>query len=245
MQADRSEISILVASKRTVVCELYSQALNRHSRFRVAARAGTVPEILRAVETTRIDVALISTVFGESPLDAVSSLQQIRASHPAVKSVLLFDRDESHLIVPAFRAGARGVFCVGKDDFKRLCRCVAQVHAGQVWASTSELNQLLDAFSHRPVATLVSADGHRLVTKREEDIIRLVEEGFTNRDMARELHLSEHTVRNYMFRIFEKLGVSSRVELALLSVNNSGYTNSAGLGNNEDQSTIVTGRRYQ
>lgn len=64
----------------------------------------------------------------------------------------------------------------------------------------------------------VNADGMRLLTKREEDVVRLVAEGMQNREIAKELELSEHTVRNYMFHVFEKLGVSSRVELALYAV---------------------------
>jgi DNA-binding NarL/FixJ family response regulator len=220
MESNRRDICILVACKRTVICELYSQALNRHSGFRVVAQALSLADVLREVQRTEIDVALISSAIEEGPFTALSALQQMRTIRPAVKSVLLFDRDESHLVIPAFRAGARGVFCVGKDEFKNLCRCVDRVHAGQVWANSAQLCQLLDSLSHQPVMRLTSRDGHPLLTKREEDVVGLVREGLTNREIARELHLSEHTVRNNLFRIFDKLGVSTRVELALLAVNN-------------------------
>ena len=58
----------------------------------------------------------------------------------------------------------------------------------------------------------------RLLTKREEEVVRLVAEGLQNREIAKELKLSEHTIKNYLFHIFEKLGVSSRVELVLYAV---------------------------
>jgi DNA-binding CsgD family transcriptional regulator len=58
----------------------------------------------------------------------------------------------------------------------------------------------------------------RLLTKREEDVVRLLAEGMQNRDIANELKLSEHTVKNYLFHIFDKLGVSSRVELVLYAI---------------------------
>ena len=67
---------------------------------------------------------------------------------------------------------------------------------------------------------VVNADGMRLLTKREDEVVRLVAEGLQNRDIAKELKLSEHTVKNYLFHIFEKLGVSSRVELVLYAVSN-------------------------
>ena len=58
-----------------------------------------------------------------------------------------------------------------------------------------------------------------LLTKREQSLVQLVAEGRTNRDISRELKLSEHTVRNYLFRIFNKLGTSNRLELALYALN--------------------------
>jgi DNA-binding NarL/FixJ family response regulator len=58
-----------------------------------------------------------------------------------------------------------------------------------------------------------------LLTKREQTLVQLVTEGRSNKDISRELNLSEHTVRNYLFRIFNKLGTSSRLELALYAIN--------------------------
>jgi two-component system nitrate/nitrite response regulator NarL len=221
MDAKREQICILVACKRTVTCELYSQALNRHSGFRVATTVTTADEVLEELDRRQIDVALVSTELGDDQASVLSLLQQIRDRHPGVKSVLLFDREEVDLVVPAFRAGAKGVFCAGLDAFKNLCRCVERVHAGQIWANSAQLTLVLEAFSRLPLSRLVSAKGLRLLTKREEEIVLLVEEGFTNRDIAHHLRLSEHTVRNNLIRIFDKLGVSTRVELALYAVNHS------------------------
>jgi DNA-binding CsgD family transcriptional regulator len=68
---------------------------------------------------------------------------------------------------------------------------------------------------------VVDSDGANLLTKPEEDLIRLIADGLSNRDIARKLNLSEHTVKNYIFRIFEKLWVSNRVELVLYALSNS------------------------
>jgi DNA-binding NarL/FixJ family response regulator len=95
---------------------------------------------------------------------------------------------------------------------------VEQVHAGQIWADSSELSDLVEAISQLAPMRVVNADGMRLLTNREEDVVRLLTEGRQNRDIAHELKLSEHTVRNYLFHIFDKLGVSSRVELVMYAV---------------------------
>jgi DNA-binding NarL/FixJ family response regulator len=69
-----------------------------------------------------------------------------------------------------------------------------------------------------PSLRVVDADGANLLTKREEDLLRLVAEGLGKREIARQLNLSENTVKNYMFRIFDKLGISNRVELVLYAL---------------------------
>jgi DNA-binding CsgD family transcriptional regulator len=68
---------------------------------------------------------------------------------------------------------------------------------------------------------VVSNTGEALLTRREEEVVHLVEDGLTNRQIAVNLGLSEHTVRNNLFRIFDKLGVSTRVELALYTMRHS------------------------
>jgi DNA-binding NarL/FixJ family response regulator len=67
---------------------------------------------------------------------------------------------------------------------------------------------------------VLNSAGRTLLTPREEQVVALVAEGLGNRQIARELNLSEHTIKKYLFRVFEKLGVSTRVELVLYAVNN-------------------------
>ena len=69
----------------------------------------------------------------------------------------------------------------------------------------------------------MNANGNTLVTPRVEQVVALVAEGLSNREIAQELGLSEHTVKKYVFRIFEKLGISTRVELALYAVNHGAH----------------------
>jgi DNA-binding NarL/FixJ family response regulator len=207
--------------------ELLMAALKRRATFRVVASAATAHEVLEAVVSVNVDVALISATLADGPLSGFGALRQIRASSPDVKSVMLLDGHEHSPVVDAFRAGAKGVFCLPQSTFKALCRCVEQVHAGQIWASSSELSEVIEAFSQLAPMRVVNADGMRLLTKREEEVVRLLAEGLQNRDIAKELKLSEHTIKNYLFHIFDKLGVSSRVELVLYAVSNSGRTHAS------------------
>jgi DNA-binding NarL/FixJ family response regulator len=126
----------------------------------------------------------------------------------------LLDARTRELVVDAFRFGAHGV--IFRDEpVETLCKCIHAVSEGQVWANSLHLGFLLEALTQVSPVRLQDARGGNLLTKREEDVARLVAEGMSNREISRQLRLSEHTVRNYLFRVFEKLGISSRVELVL------------------------------
>lgn len=221
MVENASDISILVASNRRMMCEMYTQVLNRYAGLKVIGHAENVEQVIGYIKSRQIDILLLTPALAEGPSTGLLALQQIRSMTPSTKTVILIENSETHLVVPSFRAGARGVFSAASDGIKSLCRCVKKVHAGQVWANSEQLGLVMDAFSQTVPTRIVDVTGTELLTKREEEVVRLVERGLTNKDIAKELHLSEHTVRNNLFRIFDKLGVSSRVELALYSLNSS------------------------
>src|SRR5262249_51231866 len=91
----------------------------------------------------------------------------------------------------------------------------ACVHQGQIWANSRELRFVLEALGEALPLRVVDARGTVLLSHREQEVVRCVAEGLSNRDIARRLGLTEHTVKNYLFRIFDKLGVSRRGEVVL------------------------------
>jgi DNA-binding NarL/FixJ family response regulator len=89
------------------------------------------------------------------------------------------------------------------------------VHKGQIWASNEDLEHLIGALSQTKPLHLKNPDGMPLLTRREEEVVHLVADGLKNREIAERLKVKEHSIRNYLYRIFENLGVSTRVELIL------------------------------
>lgn len=214
-------ISVLIAYGNALSGELLAAALNRQANFKVVSTETKTQSVLESALNLKPDIMLISASLADGPLSGFGVLRQIRESYPDLRAIILLDSPEPHLVVDAFRVGARGVFCPPESPFKLLCRCIDKVYAGQIWANSSQLLDVMEAFSQLAPLRVVNGNGMRLLTKREEAVVRLVAEGMQNRDIARELQLSEHTVKNYLFRIFDKLGVSSRVELVLYAVSSS------------------------
>jgi len=212
---------VLVADATLMACGLVSQGLSKHSQFKVVGRAATVKGLLELLARVEPQVALISATLQDRSLNGLAVLPQIRLEHPDVRLVLMVDHADPELVVAAFRAGAKGIFSRSESHFDALCKCVSCVHRGQIWANSRQLEYLLEAVAQAPSLRLVNADGRNLLSKREEEVVHLVAEGLVNHEIAEQLHLSDHTVKNHLFHIFDKLGISSRVELVLYAVSSS------------------------
>jgi DNA-binding NarL/FixJ family response regulator len=211
-------IAVVVADANMMACRMISFGLKRHRHFDIVASVVDTAGLLEALKTFATDVLLLNANLRDGPLTGFQLLSQIRELHPRVKVVLLLNRPDPHLIVEGFRCGMKGAFALAESEIGALCKCVYSVHDGQFWANSQELGYILLAFSQSPPVRVVSADGVNLLTNREHDVVKLVADGLGNRQIAERLGLSENTVKNYLFRIFNKLGISNRVELVLYAL---------------------------
>jgi DNA-binding NarL/FixJ family response regulator len=215
---------VFLADVSRMACQLMGTAFERScNRITVVGYATDSSEILSGFTKNEIDIAVVGARLKNGPIAGLSATREIRKAHPTIGTVLLVESVERAMIVEAFRSGAVGV--LSRDEpFEVLCKCIHAVNQGQVWATGRELRFLVEALAQTPstcevdTRALKRAKGRPLLTKREQGVVDLVAEGLTNRDISRQLNLSEHTVRNYLFRIFNKIGTSSRVELAIYAL---------------------------
>lgn len=219
--ATSQPISVLIANSNRMQCQLLVSALHRRPEFHVSSCAMDVDEILHAVARSKVEIAVLGA--GAEPLGhEMAVVRRLHLAHPSIAKVLLLDIPDRDSVVSAFRSGARGVFCFSRYPFRLLCKCIHAVHRGEIWVGNDELQHLIELVSQVPSLRVVNAHGLKLLTPREEQVVALVADGLSNREVADELKLSEHTVKKYLYRIFDKLGISSRVELVLYAVSHGG-----------------------
>jgi len=208
-------VRVFIADSSALECQLMVRALQQSGEpIRVVGCATESVQIARELSKNFVDVAVISADLRDGRSFGIQIVREIRVSYPHLHTILLVDAPEGPMVVEGFRAGADGVFS-RFETFEMLCKCIYAVHKGQIWASSEELRFIIEAMAQGEKPAIKNANGARLLTKREEELAQLVAEGLTNRDISRQLTLKEHTVRNYLFRIFNKLGTSNRLELAL------------------------------
>ena len=215
--ASKNGIRVLVGDRNRLHAELLVAALTRQRGFSVLGYSGTSDRVLKAIQETEPDIVVIGANLQDGPGTGLQIVQQLRSISPAMRCVVLLEESERDQVIAAFRAGAMGVFFQSQSA-EALPKCVLSVHQGQVWANTRELHFILQALTESGSLKIVDARGMRLLTKREEQVVSLLNSGLTNREIAQRLQLSEHTVKNYFCHIYEKLGISNRVELLLYSV---------------------------
>src|SRR5580692_9328650 len=211
-------VKVFIADGSQLSCQLIAAAVRRgRYRTRVVGYATDAAGIREGLEDSDADVAVIGARLENDDLAGFHVTREIRASHSKPSVIMILDSNKPAMVVEAFRAGACGVFSRDQSS-EWLCKCIHAVHKGQVWASSKELHFVIEALGQAPLTKPISVRGTALLTKREEGVVHLVAEGMTNRDISQELKLSEHTVRNYLFRIFNKVGTSNRLELALYAI---------------------------
>lgn len=208
-------IRVLIADETAMGCQLLKHALSRFRfRFEIVACATNCLQIVECASKNPVDVALLSQSLDGGTFAGFQALNELQTSFPSVRVIMLLRAAPCDLVVDAFRAGAKGVVC-RTEPVRALCKCIQAVHQGQVWANSHQLHFLLEALMTSTPLRVVNAKGRYLLAHREDEVANLVAEGMTNREIAQKLGVAEHTVSNYLFRIYEKLGISSRVELVL------------------------------
>ncbi len=220
--AATNAIGVLIADSNQMQCQLLVSALRRRPEFQVTCCGVEMDAILSAMASSPVQVAVLSAQHSKDGWPEMAIVRRLHYAHPDVAMVLLLDTYDRDVVVNAFRSGAKGLFCFSESPFRLLCKCIQSVHQGQVWANSEQLQYLIEVVTQVPSLRVVNASGLKLLTPREEQVVALVADGLSNREVARELSLSEHTIKKYLFRIFDKLGISSRVELVLYAVSHGG-----------------------
>jgi DNA-binding NarL/FixJ family response regulator len=226
-------VRILIADQNCMASQLLAERLDRDSRFEaigVESAVGTA-DILNAVSAEKPNVVVISGDFDGAPKKGLQVARALSARGSAVHIVVLLELNTRESVVAAFRCGAKGVFC-RSNPLAELSACIERVSRGEIWASSEETGYLLEAMRNVPSCDGIDSDKVGMLSKREVQVAERAAEGYSNKQIAEQFLLSEHTVKNYLSRVFEKLGVSNRFELLFLLLKEGNGLSSRALGPN-------------
>lgn len=212
-------ISVLVADADCMSAHLIAEGLTRgRPGITIVAVSNTSTEAIRQLESNKPDVALINAHLDDGRLTGYLVLQHLQLISQKTAAIMMIPGAERDLVIDAFRGGARGVFC-RIPSIKLLSKCIRTVHGGQIWADNQNLDFILEFLTQlKPLRLVKAGGGMTRLTQRETEVVHLLTEGMSTREISNTLKVTEHTIRNYLSVIYEKLGVSGRVELALYAI---------------------------
>ena len=213
--ARSARLRILIADDHRIFREGLRKLLEAEKDFDVIGEAADGEEAARQVVQLRPDVLLLDlSMPGAHGLDALREI----GSNQATRTLLLTGAIEEAELVTALQLGARGV--VMKDAAtSMLIKAIRSVMAGEYWVGRDRVSGLVDALRPRLRERQPSRTGDYGLTSRELEVIAAIVAAYSNRDIATKLGITEKTVKRHLTNIFEKLGVSNRLELALFAMN--------------------------
>ena len=203
-----------MADRNLMGSQLLAESLGKHPGFEIVGVAATA-EMLRSNLWSKTDVAVISLESDSETRTGLQVARTVNKRQPNIRVVALLEKSTPDLVIAAFRCGATGVFS-RTEPISDLPACIERVNRGEIWASSDQCQFLLDALKNSPSCQGVDQGKIGALTQRELQVAEHAVQGQSNKQIADQLGLSEHTIKNYLFRIFEKLGVSSRIELLFL-----------------------------
>ena len=233
-------IRVLVADDTRIHTQLLSEVLRRDRQLEVINLPARFSDLVETVKTASVNVVVLSANLDEEPLRGFETLRQLRAACPGILGIMLLDSSKKEAILRAFHAGARGIF-TRHDSVESLPKCIRCVYEGQIWADSQQMSFAVEELACSPVVRAIDANGLSLLSKREMDVVRSLAEGLTNREIAERLGLSQHTIKNYLFRVYDKLGVSSRLELLFMTLSHAGAPGSTDVASPSRAANSVKG----
>ena len=212
-------INILIADDHPIFRDGLRRLLEAEPGLKVIGEACDGAEAVKMVRELKPDILLLDLAMPRHP--GLEELRDLGSGQQSVRVILLTAAAEKQQIVEALQLGARGV--VLKDSATQLLlKSIHTVMSGEYWVGRESVSNLVQY-----LRTLVQSSGEEAkqrkfgLTPRELEIVSAVVAGYANKEIAEYFKISEDTVKHHLSNIFDKLGVSTRLELALFAVNQS------------------------
>lgn len=219
MAKSSGPIRILIADDHTILRDGLRRLLEAEQDMRVVGEAADGDEAVILARQLKPDVLLLDLAMPRTP--GMEALEELSKMTVPVRTILLTAAVERTQIVEALQLGARGV--VMKESATQvLLKAIRSVTQGDYWVGRESVSDLVKTL--RDLSPSAPEDARKKqfgLTPREFEIITAIVAGYNNKDIAQKFAISEQTVKHHLTNIFDKLGVSSRLELALFAVNHS------------------------
>jgi DNA-binding NarL/FixJ family response regulator len=207
---DAPRIRVIIADSQAIFRVGIRKVLAVEDDLRVVAQAESLAQALSAVSKFPADLLLLESRISSNAPEAAS---EVLKRAPSIKIIVITSEDDAEQTVEYLRRGVCGIVtrAIAPD---LLVRCVRKVMEGEIWLDNRGVNWIIEAY--RSQSTLLTSPRPKNhLTEKELRIVACVAQGMRNKEIATEVGTSEQVIKNYLRKVYDKLGVSDRLELAL------------------------------
>ncbi|MER5194124.1 response regulator [Streptomyces sp. NPDC002755] len=212
--SEQSPIRVFLLDDHEVVRRGLADLLDSEPDISVIGDAGTVDHALARGPALRPDVAVLDVRLPDG--DGISVCRELRSQMPELACLMLTSFDDEEALLDAIMAGASG-YVLKQIKGSDLVSAVRTVASGQSMLDPATTARLMRSLRADPAETPTVPSELASLSPRERDILALIGDGLTNREIGKKLYLSEKTVKNHISRLLAKLGVQRRVQAAVLA----------------------------
>ena len=213
----KTTIRIMVADDHPIVREGIRRLLELEEDIQVVAEAGDGREVLELLGETKPDIVLLDLKM--PGMDGLAVLQTLQHMKGGSKIIVLTASEDKNEWVQAMKLGCAGIV-VKQTAPELIIKSIRKVQEGEIWLDSHTTAAVMRQFAGPGDGSAGGGRGRGRspLSNREREIVALVAQGYRNREMAEKMFISEQTVKNHLHNIFDKLGVSDRLELALYAI---------------------------
>jgi DNA-binding NarL/FixJ family response regulator len=212
-------IRVVIADDHPIVRDGLRRLLTLEEDIEVVGEAGDGRQTLDLVEALDPDVVLLDLRMPN--MDGLTALQTMQSSHRRTKVVVLTASEDKNEFVQAMKLGCSGIV-LKQTAPDLIVKCIRKVFAGEIWLDSHTTAAVMRQFATVTGESALSGSSkpreRSPLSTREREIVAFVAQGYKNKEMAEKMFISEQTVKNHLHNIFDKLGVSDRLELALYAI---------------------------
>jgi DNA-binding NarL/FixJ family response regulator len=209
----RIKIKLLIADDHAIFRAGLRKLLDSEEAITIVGEAGNGDECIKMLGSLKPDILLLDLRMPHKNGFAV--LEEVNFDTIPTRVIVLTAAKDDRDVVRAMRIGARGVV-LKESATDLLVKSIHRVHAGEIWLDSRLTAEVIKTFSTSSTSGARSVKP--LLSNREMEVVQQVAQGFHNREIGKNLFISEQTVKNHLHNIYDKLGVSDRLELVLYAV---------------------------